>query len=195
MRPGLPGGARLRAARRLLLSVAVAGSVLVAGLVAERASRLGEEDGGTPWEIEADINLTGFALEQVGDRGLEMRLSADRAQMVEVNRVVVVEGIDAAFYEEGRPAVRLAADTGRMALDDGVVRVAGEARPARLTLADGTRFTAPALVWDPSARTVRSEGGAQVTGAGFSARGAEAVADTRAQEVRLTGDVAVRWAP
>jgi len=132
LRPGLPGGARLRAARRLLLSVAVAGSVLVAGLVAERASRLGEEDGGTPWEIEADINLTGFALEQVGDRGLEMRLSADRAQMVEVNRVVVVEGIDAAFYEEGRPAVRLAADTGRMALDDGVVRVTGKGRKDRL---------------------------------------------------------------
>lgn len=186
---------RLRAARRALLSVAVAGTVLVTGLVAERASRLGDAGSQPAWTIEADLSLTGFELEQLGDAGMEVRLSADRAQVVDVNRELVAEGIHAAFYQEGRPAVRLAAEDGRMTLDSGVVRVSGREAPARLTLADGTAVTAPALVWDPGTRTVRSEGGANLTGTGFTARSDEAEADTKAQEVRLSGDVAVRWAP
>lgn len=193
----LPGraGDRLKAARRALLSVAVAGTVLVTGLVAERASRLGEAGSEPPWSIEADLSLSGFELEQVGDMGLEVRLSADRAQVVEVNRELVAEGIRAAFYQEGRPAVRLAAEDGRMTLDSGVVRVSGRQEPARLTLADGTAVTSPALVWDPASRTVRSEGGATLTGTGFTARSDRAEADTRAQRVRLSGDVTARWAP
>jgi LPS export ABC transporter protein LptC len=192
--PGRPGG-RLKAARRALLSVAVAGTVLVAGLVAERASRLGDAGSGPAWSIEADLSLTGFELEQVGDKGLEVRLSADRAQVVEVNRELVAEGIRAAFYQEGRPAVRLAAEDGRMTLDSGVVRVSGRANPARLTLADGTAVTAPALVWDPATRTVHTEGGATLAGTGFTARSDDAEADTLDQQVRRSGDVAVRWTP
>jgi len=188
-------GDRLKAARRLLLSVALAGTVLVTGLVAERASRLADAGSQPAWTIEADLSLTGFQLEQVGDAGLEVRLSADRAQVVEVNRELVAEGIQAAFFQDGRPAVRLAADDGRMTLDSGVVRVSGREAPARLTLADGTAVTAPALVWDPATRTVRSEGGATLAGAGFTARSDRAEAVTRDQSVRLSGDVAVQWTP
>jgi len=193
--PAGPGGDGLRAARRLLLSVAVAGTVVVTGLVAERASRLGDEGAAPPWSFEADLSLQGLRMEQVGEQGLEVSLTADRAQVVDVNRELVAQGIRAAFYREGQPAVRLAADEGRMALDGGTVRVSGREEPARLTLADGTRFTAPALVWDPATQTVRSEGGATVAGPGFSGRGAEAVADARQQTVELSGDVNVRWAP
>jgi LPS export ABC transporter protein LptC len=193
--PGAPGAERLRAARRVLLSVAVAGTVVVIGLVAERASRLGDTGSGPSFAFEADLSLAGLELEQVGQQGLEVRLTAEEAHVVDVNRELVAHGIQAAFFQDGQPAVRLVADDGRMALDGGTVRVSGRVDPARLTLADGTRFTAPALVWDPQTQTVRSEGGASVAGPGFTGRGAEAVADARRQTVEMSGDVHVRWGP
>lgn len=186
---------RLRAARRVLLSVAVAGTVLVAGLVAEHASRLGGGPAGPPWEIEADLSLTGLRMEQVGDAGLEVRLTADRAQVVERNRALVAEGIQVAFFEEDGRSVALTAERGDVALDGGAIRVSGRRAPARLDLSDGTIFTSPALVWDPDARTVRTEGGARISGPGFSAESDEAVADVAAQDVRLSGGVTARWTP
>lgn len=198
MRPGARGP--LPALRRLLLSAAVAGTVLVAGLVIEQASRLGGGDG-APWQIEADLSLTNFVMERVGTEGVEVRLKADRAQVLETNRRLVAQGIDVAFVGGGHggpPAgrtTRLTAERGEVQLDAGTVRVSGGKQPARLSLGDGTVFTAPALSWDPKSGTVRTQGGAAMAGAGFTARGGDAVANVAAQSVRLIGGVRVEWAP
>jgi LPS export ABC transporter protein LptC len=198
----LSPGARgpLPALRRLLLSAAVAGTVLVAGLVIEQASRFGGGDG-APWQIEADLSLTAFVMERVGTDGVEVRLKADRAQVLETNRRLVAQGIDVAFFDGGRGGpqtgrtTRLSAERGEVELDAGTVHVSGEKAPARLALADGTVFTAPALSWDPASGTVRTEGGAAMAGAGFTAEGGDAVANIAKQYVRLIGGVRVEWAP
>lgn len=198
MRPGARGP--LPALRRLLLSAAVAGTVLVAGLVIEQASRLSGGDN-APWQIEADLSLTAFVMERVGTEGVEVRLKADRAQVLETNRRLVARGIDVAFFDGGRGGpqtgrtTRLSAERGEVELDAGTVRVSGEQQPARLALADGTVFTAPALSWDPESGTVRTEGGAAMAGAGFTAEGGDAVADIAEQNVRLIDGVRVEWAP
>lgn len=205
MRPRGPGPRPFGAVRRLLLSAAVAGTVLVTGLVVEQASRLRGGDVGAPWRIEADLSLTAFEMERVGPEGVDLRLKADQAQVVETNRRLVAKGIEVAFYDKegthalpegagGREA-RLSAAHGEVDLDAGTVRVSGNGAPARLALADGTAFSAPALEWDPKRRTVRSEGGVALTGAGFEATGGDAVAELDSQTVHLTGGVRVEWAP
>lgn len=207
MSPGGPARRPFGAVRRLLLSAAVAGTVLVTGLVAEQASRL-QGEGGAPWQIEADLSLTAFQMERVGANGVDLRLTADSAQVVETNRRLVARGIEVAFIdrEHGGPpggsgggaldrSAHLSAETGMVDLDDGTVRVSGDGQPARLALADGTAFTAPALAWDPKSRTVHTEGGVAMQGAGFKATGGDAVADVENQSVQLTGGVRVEWTP
>jgi len=194
------------AVRRLLLSAAVAGTVLVAGLVVEQASRLRSGDIGAPWRIEADLSLTAFEMERVGPAGVDLRLKADRAEVVETNRRLVAKGIEVAFYDKegnradlgsggGAREVHLSAERGEVDLDSGTVRVSGESEPARLAMADGTAFSAPALAWDPKSRTVHTEGGVSLTGAGFAATGGDAVAELGTQTVHLTGGVRVEWTP
>jgi LPS export ABC transporter protein LptC len=192
------------AVRRLLLSAAVAGTVLVAGLVVEQASRFKGGDVGAPWRIEADLSLSAFEMEKVGPDGVDARLTAEQAQVVETNRRLVARGIDVTFYNRkgtdttppsAGGAAHLAAESGEVDLDSGTVRVAGDGAPARLTLADGTAFSAPALAWDPKDRTVRTEGGVALTGAGFVAKAGDATADVDTQSVQLTGGVQVEWTP
>lgn len=206
MSPWGAGRRPFAAVRRLLLSAAVAGTVLVAGLVVEQASRLRGGEAQAPWRIEADLSLTAFEMERVGPEGVDLRLTADEAQVVETNRRLVAKGIEVAFYDKegthglpgetasGRGA-RLSAERGEVDLDAGTVRVSGDAAPARLAMADGTTFSAPALAWDPKSRTVHTEGGVSLTGAGFEAKGGEAVADVAGQTVHLTGGVRVEWTP
>lgn len=206
MSPGAPARRPFGAVRRLLLSAAVAGTVLVAGLVVEQASRLKGGDAAAPWRIEADLSLSAFELEKVGPDGVDARLTAEQAQVLETNRRLVARGIDVTFYDRegnhappagdaGEGAAHVRAESGEVDLDSGTVRVAGDGAPARLSLADGTTFSAPALMWDPEARTVRSEGGVALTGAGFVAKAGAAVADVADQSVHLTGGVQVEWTP
>jgi LPS export ABC transporter protein LptC len=206
LRPRGPGRGPFGTVRRLLLSAAVAGTVLVTGLVVEQASRLRGGDAGVPWRIEADLSLTAFEMERVGPEGVDLRLKADQAQVVETNRRLVAKGIEVAFYDKegthtalpegagGREA-HLSAANGEVDLDSGTVRVSGNGEPARLALADGTAFAAPALEWDPKSQTVHTEGGVSLTGAGFEATGGDAVAELGTQTVHLTGGVRVEWNP
>jgi len=204
--PGGPARRPFGAVRRLLLSAAVAGTVLVAGLVVEQASRLKGGDAAAPWRIEADLSLSAFELEKVGPDGVDARLTAESAQVVETNRRLVARGIDVTFYDRegthappagdvGEGAAHLSAESGEVDLDSGAVRVAGDGAPARLALADGTAFSAPALLWDPRTRIVHTEGGVSLTGAGFVAKAGDAEADVADQSVRLTGGVQVEWTP
>jgi LPS export ABC transporter protein LptC len=206
--PGGPARRPFGAVRRLLLSAAVAGTVLVAGLVVEQASRLRGGDATAPWHIEADLSLSAFEMEKVGPDGVDARLTAEQAQVLETNRRLVARGIEVTFYDrEGTQAApaagagaaggaaHLVAETGEVDLDSGTVRVAGDGGPARLALADGTLFSAPALQWDPQTRTVRTEGGVSLTGAGFVAKAGDAVADVADQSVQLSGGVRVEWTP
>jgi Lipopolysaccharide-assembly, LptC-related len=203
------------AVRRLLLSAAVAGTVLVTGLVAEQASRLrgGEAP---PWQVQADLSLTAFEMERVGDQGVDLRLTANSAQVVETNKRLVARGIEVAFIDRDKSgpsaesgdaggtggagertgpdrSAHLSAESGEVDLNSGAIRVSGHDQPARLALADGTTFTAPALSWDPKSRTVHTEGGVAMRGAGFDAKAGDAVADVAAQSVTLSGGVRAEW--
>lgn len=186
---------RLKLLRRGLLSLSVAGVVLILALVAEQASRFGDSDTGLKWEIEADLSLTGFEFEQIGDGGLEMRLKAAQAKLVELHRELVADDLSLTFFEQGAESIRLIADTGKVRLDTNVVTVRGIDRPATLTLAHGPVITTQALSWDPVARTVRSDGAAHIKQAKLTARGDQAVADVTNQTIRLIGNVNVSWLP
>lgn len=173
--------------------MAVAGAVLVIGLVVQQVSRFGGPDVPREWEVEADLVLSGFRLEQVGEEGRTLQLQARRAKLVELNRRLLAEGLDVAFYEHGSEAVRLTAATGEVALDTERVTVRGNAAPATLALASGITVRAPELTWEPDSRTVHSTGEAAIDGASFRARGREARARVDEQVLELEGSVSVTW--
>lgn len=179
----------------LLLSFAVAGVVLIIGLVAERASRFDTGDGGARWELEADLSLSGFEMDQVSTDGIGFHMQADGAKLVELNRTLLAEGLQLVFFEAGAKALTLSAEVGEVQLDSNEVSLRGEAAPVTLTLAEGVTIQSPAMHWDPKNRTVRTQGGATVTDDRFTAQGQEAIADIDAQTVQLIGGVEVAWQP
>ncbi|MBI5137650.1 MAG: LPS export ABC transporter periplasmic protein LptC [Nitrospirae bacterium] len=184
---------RLTLLRRLLLTAATLGLVVIVGLVAQRAALLGQGDDSAEWRIEADVALTGFRLDQVGEEGMELRLSAAGARLTEEARRVDAEGLDLIVFKDGLEALRLTADRGDLELDSGTISVRGDGAPATLTVAGGPTVTAPAMIWNPDDRTVRTQGGAAITGQGLLATGATAVASLADESVRLSGTVEVTW--
>ncbi|MFQ5508583.1 MAG: LPS export ABC transporter periplasmic protein LptC [Leptospirillia bacterium] len=183
----------LRVFRHLLFATAFAGAVLVLGMVAERVSRMGPDET-VPWQLNAELSLSGFTLEQVNEQGPELYFSADGARLLDKNQRLVADALDASFFENGARVLRLTADTGEIRMATNQVTVRGTDRPALLMLADGTTLSAPALTWDPLDRTVRSEGGASVRSDSYSAEGGQAVAAVDQQEMHLSGGVTMRWA-
>lgn len=179
----------------LLFSLAVAGVVLVIGMVAERASRFDTGDGGARWELEADLSLSGFEMDQVGTDGVGFHMQADGAKLVELNRTLRADGLKLSFFEDGARALTLSAETGEVRLDSNEVALKGRAEPVTLALSEGVTVRSPEMHWDPQSRTVHTEGGATITDDRFTAMGKEAVADIDAQTVRLVGGVEVAWQP
>lgn len=184
---------RLMLIRRSLSTLATVGMVVIIGLVVQQASRFSDDDEPARWRIEADISLSGFQLDQVGDDGMELRLKAADAKLLEDEQRLNAKGLDLTVFKKGSEAMTLTADTGELGLEHGEITVRGVDRPATLTVLGGPTVTAPALAWDPRARVVESIGAAAITQEGFSATGDKAVADLNDERVHLLGGVEVAW--
>ena len=179
--------------RRGLLTVSAVGVVVILGLVAQRASTFGDDANPVRWRIEADISLTGFKLDQVGEDGMELRLAADNAKLLEKNQRLDATGLDLEVFKNGVTALTLSADTGTLDLEDGTITVAGNEQPATLTVTDGPTVTAPAMTWQPTLREVTTSGRATVADQGLIATGDTAIASLADETVRMRGNVAVTW--
>ncbi len=185
--------AQLMLLRRGLSTLAAVGVVVVIGLVAHRASQFADDGEAAHWRIASDISLSGFQLDQVGKDGMELRLKADSAQLLEDQQRLDASGLDLTVFDKGVPAMTLIADNGELSLDNGAITVRGVDRPATLTVADGPTVTAPALSWDPDTQTVESLGAATIFEQGFTATGAKAVATLNDERIQLSGGVEVSW--
>ncbi len=186
--------ARLMLIRRGLSTLAAVGVVVIVGLVSQQASRFADEDGPARWRIEADISLTGFQLDQVGADGMELRLKADSAKLLEEAQRLDATGLDLTVFKQGKAAMTLTADRGELGLESGAVSVHGlPDRPATLSVMNGPTVTAPRLDWNPDRRTVESIGAAAIRQQGFIATGNKALAHLADERVQLLGDVRVIW--
>jgi LPS export ABC transporter protein LptC len=179
--------------QRGLLTVSAVGVVVIVGLVAQQASNFGDVADPVHWRIEADISLTGFKLDQVGVDGMELRLTADNAKLLEKNQRLDATGLNLEVFKKGVSALTLSADTGTLDLRDGTITVVGNDRPATLSVADGPTVTAPAMTWQPALREVTTDGRATVASQGLVATGDTAIASLADETVRMRGNVTVTW--
>ncbi len=181
--------------RRGLMSVVVAGGVLVMGLVAERAILSSEDAPALSWDVAADVRLSGFDLQQVGIDGPELAVKAHEARLLEAEQTVLATGLDVLVYDKGQQAARLVAERGEVQLQGQQITVYGDTTPARLTVTDGPTLSSPSLHWNPDTRMVTTNGGATVHQPGFSATGGDAVVQVDQQTVQMHGGVQVVWNP
>jgi len=184
----------LRFIRRGLLSIAALGLVVIIGLVAQRAAHFGPAPEPIQWHIDADVSLTGFRLDQVGEAGMELRLDAGKANLRNDTQRLNVDGLDLTVYQEGAASLTLRADHGNLALEDGTITVHGhDDTPTTLTVTDGPTVTAPTMIWHPKAQQVTTKGGATIVDGRLTATGDQAVATLNEERVQMDGNVAVVW--
>lgn len=188
---------RINTIRRALLALGAFGAVLVVGLVAEQVARVGGVPASTSLELEADLTLSGFRMEEVGPEGPVLALSARTARMLEENRRITTEGLSVTFFEKGAEAAHLTAREGEVSMDGGEVTVRGTpGNPARMDLvASGLSVQALTLAWNPEAREVSATRSATVRQDGLVATGRTLTANVDAQTVILGDGVEVQWAP
>lgn len=188
---------QVKAIRRALLALGAFGAVLVVGLVAEQVARVGGAPVRSDLELEADLILTGFRMEEVGPKGPVLNLSARTARLLEENRRITTEGLNATFFENGVAAAQLSARDGEVSMDGGEVTVHGTpGNPARMDLlTSGLSVQSVTLAWDPDAREVRAAQGATVRQDGLVATGNAMTANVDAQTVTLSDGVEVQWTP
>jgi len=176
------------------MSVAALGLVVIIGLVAQRASNFGPDPDPVRWHIDADVSLTGFRLDQVGEGGMELRLNAEQANLKNDTQLLDAKGLDLSVYQDGVTALTLHAERGNLALDDGTITVYGnDNAPTTLTVTDGPTVTAPAMTWHPKKRQVTTQGGATIVEGRLTATGDQAVASLNEEQVEMDGNVAVVW--